>query len=349
MWFITLLIFLLILGILVTIHEFGHFIVAKKCGVHIYEFSIGMGPIIHSHIGKDKIQYSIRALPIGGYVAMAGEVEEDDEKVKKEKMMCNRPWWQRILILCAGVFMNFVLAFVLLFVLALIWGANSMDPIIDKVQENSAMEAAGAKDGDKILKVNNQTTKTWDLVQIELVKKDDDGIYDIEIEHPNKSVETIHVKPNDEERDGKQVKVFGMTIKSNTEYGFVSALKYECAKFATVYHSMIRTIVALFTGKISLNSLSGPVGIYSVVGDSVKMGLEQVIYLTAFLSINLGFVNILPFPAFDGGHVLFVIIELLRGGKKVNQKIESYFHLVGFILIFILLIIVTIHDVLRLF
>ena len=349
MWFITLLIFLLILGVLVTIHEFGHFMVAKKCGVHIYEFSIGMGPIIHSHIGKDKIQYSIRALPIGGYVAMAGEVEEDDEKVKKEKMMCNRPWWQRILILCAGVFMNFVLAFVLLFVLALIWGSNSMDPVIEKVQENSAMEEAGAKSGDTIIKINGNKTYTWDLVQIELVKKDSDGVYDMDIKHEDGSLETIHVTPKEEEKDGKKVKVFGVQMKQTTEYGFINALKYATRKFATVYHSMIRTIGALFTGKISLDSLSGPVGIYGVVGDSVKMGLEQVIYLTAFLSINLGFVNILPFPAFDGGHVLFVIIELLRGGKKVDQKIESYFHLVGFILIFILLIIVTIHDILRLF
>ena len=349
MWFISLIVFFIILGILVTIHEFGHFIVAKKCGVHIYEFSIGMGPIIHSHIGKDKIQYSIRALPIGGYVAMAGEVEEDDKDVPKEKLMCNRPWWQRILILCAGVTMNFILALVLLFVLALIWGANSMDPYIAEVTSGSAMDKAGAKNGDLILSVNNHNVNSWDLTQLELIMKDDDGIYDIEVRHENGTNEVLHVKPDEKEEDGQKVKVYGMKIDQRVERGFFKSLGYAFKKFATVYQSMFRTIGGLISGKISLKSLSGPVGIYSVVDDSVKMGFEQVIYLTAFLSINLGFVNILPFPAFDGGHVLFVIIELIRGGKKVNQKVESYFHLVGFILIFLLLIIVTIQDIFRLF
>src|SRR5699024_1219428 len=119
-----------ILGIIILVHEFGHFIVAKKSGGFIYEFSIGMGPVIFSHKGKDGIFYNLRALPIGGFVQMAGEVGEDDEKVKKEQFMCNRPWYQRIAILCAGVFNNFVLAILLLFLLACIWGPTSSTPKI---------------------------------------------------------------------------------------------------------------------------------------------------------------------------------------------------------------------------
>lgn len=349
MWFVYLLIFFLILGILVTIHEFGHFIVAKKCGVHIYEFSIGMGPLIYKHMGKDKIQYSIRALPIGGYVSMAGEVEEDDKKVKKDKFMCNKPWWQRILILCAGVTMNFILALVLLFTIALIWGSNSMDPIVESVEVNSPAEKAGIKAGDTIISVNNHKVSSWDVAQIEMIMADDDNIYDIEVKHDNNKVETLHVTPDKVKVENIEVNKYGITAKSTKEYGFINTIKYAFKKFATIYQTMFKTIGGLITGKISIKSLSGPVGIYTVVSDSAKMGLEQLIYLTAFLSINLGFVNILPFPAFDGGHVLFVIIELIRGGKKVNQKIEGYFHLVGFILIFILMIIVTIQDIIRLF
>lgn len=349
MWFVYLLIFFLILGILVTIHEFGHFIVAKKCGVHIYEFSIGMGPLIYKHMGKDKIQYSIRALPIGGYVSMAGEVEEDDKKVKKDKFMCNKPWWQRILILCAGVTMNFILALVLLFTIALIWGSNSMDPIVESVEVNSPAEKAGIKAGDTIISVNNHKVSSWDVAQIEMIMADDDNIYDIEVKHDNNKVETLHVTPDKVKVENIEVNKYGITAKSTKEYGFINAIKYAFKKFATIYQTMFKTIGGLITGKISIKSLSGPVGIYTVVSDSAKMGLEQLIYLTAFLSINLGFVNILPFPAFDGGHVLFVIIELIRGGKKVNQKVEGYFHLVGFILIFILMIIVTIQDIIRLF
>ena len=348
MWIFDLLVFLLILGVLVTVHEFGHFIVAKKCGVHIYEFSIGMGPLVHKHMGKDGIQYSIRALPIGGYVQMAGEVEEDDEKVKKDKFMCNKPWWQRILILCAGVFNNFVLALLLLFFIALIWGAKSMDPVIDKVEANSPAEVAGMKSGDTILKINNSKVSSWDIAQIELILKDDDNIYDIEVRHEDGNVETLHVTPEITTVEKVETRRYGIVAKQETKYGFLESIKYAFQKFVTVYHSMIKTIGGLVTGKISIKSLSGPVGIYSVVSDSVKLGLAQVLYLTAFLSINLGFINILPFPAFDGGHVLFVLIELILR-RKVNKKVEGYFHLVGFILIFLLMIIVTVQDIFRLF
>ena len=261
MWSLDLLVFFLILGVLVTVHEFGHFIVAKKCGVHIYEFSIGMGPIIHKHIGKDKIQYSIRALPIGGYVSMAGEVEEDDEKVDKDKFMCNRPWYQRLLILCAGVFNNFVLALVLLFVIALIWGSTTMNPVISKVIENSAMDVAGAKDGDLILSVNNKKTSTWDLAQIELIMKDSDNIYDVEVKHKNGEVEVLHVSPAISEENGVEQKTYGIQIEQQEKHGLIESIKYAFKKFATVYLSMVRTIGGLVTGKLSLKSLSGPVGI----------------------------------------------------------------------------------------
>src|SRR5574344_1537761 len=349
MWFLNLLLFFLILGILVLIHEFGHFIMAKKFGVHIYEFSIGMGPLLWKHIGKDKIQYSIRTLPIGGYVQMAGEVEEDDSKVNKKDFMCNKPWWQRMLILCAGVFNNFILALILFFALALIWGANSNTPVIYQVQENSAMELSGAKSGDLILSVNNKNVTTWDKAQLLLMMKSNNNEYAIKVRHSNGLEEMLNVTPTvSTDEKGNETKTFGIQIKTDVSYGFIASVKYAFQKFGSIYDSMITTIGGLFTGKLSVKSLSGPVGIYTVVGESAAMGIEQVIYLVAFLSLNLGFVNLLPFPAFDGGHVVFVLLELIMR-RPVNKKIEAVFHLVGFILIFLLMIIVTIQDVLRLF
>ena len=145
MWFIVLILLIFILGLIILVHEFGHFITAKKAGVHIYEFSIGMGPLIKTHKGKDGINYNIRALPIGGFVSMAGEVYEDDDTktIKKEDFMCNKKWWQRVIILAAGVFNNFLLAIIILFVMALMWGANSLEPRVGTVLEGSAAEAGG--------------------------------------------------------------------------------------------------------------------------------------------------------------------------------------------------------------
>ena len=157
MWFVTLIVLIFILGLLVMIHEFGHFLFAKKCGVHIYEFSIGMGPILFKKISKkDGIQYSIRALPIGGYVQMAGEVSEDDKNIPKEKFMCNKTAFQRFLILVAGVTFNFVLAFVLLFLSALIWGSSSLEPVVGKVTKGYPVEKAGIEKGDRIIAVNDK-------------------------------------------------------------------------------------------------------------------------------------------------------------------------------------------------
>lgn len=346
-WILTLILFFFILGVLITIHEFGHFMAAKKCGVHIYEFSIGMGPLIWKHMGKDKIQYSLRALPIGGYCQMAGEVGEDDPKIKKEKFLCNRPWWQRIIVLCAGVFNNFVLAIIILFISALIWGGNSTEPVIGEVLDNSPMQKAGAKSGDLILSVNGKKAKTWDSIQLYLLMEDKDNVYELEVKRADGKIEKLEVTPEIKEEDGNKIRVYGVKMDIKKEYGFMNSLKYAFKKFKSVYESMFTVITGLFTGKFSVKSLSGPVGIYSVVDESAKLGIEQVLYLMAFLSINLGFVNLLPFPAFDGGHVLFVIIEMIKG-SKVNPKLEGIFHTVGFILIFLLMIIITIQDIIRL-
>ena len=349
MWIVYLLVLIIILGSLVLVHELGHFLVAKKCGVHIYEFSIGMGPILHKHIGKDNIQYSIRALPIGGYVQMAGEVTEDDDNIKKEDFMCNKKWWQRILILIAGVTMNFITAFILLFVIALIWGASSTDPVVTSVMENSAYAEAGGLAGDTILEVDGKKTSTWDRAQVLLILSNDTGYYNIKVRHENGNEETLKVTHKDTIlEDGTSSKVFGISVVPTIEKGLIPSLKYAFSKFTSIYQSMFTIIGGLFTGRISTNSLSGPVGIYSIVEQSFALGLSQLLYLTAYISINLGFMNLLPFPAFDGGHIVFVLIEKLRG-KPVDKNVEGWFHAVGFMLLMILMIYITIKDIIRLF
>lgn len=349
MWFLNLLLLIFILGVIILVHEFGHFICAKKCGVYIYEFSLGMGPIVHTRKGKDGIDYNIRAFPIGGFVSMAGEVYEDDKKIKKEKFMCNKTWYQRLIILVAGVVNNFILALVILFVIALFWGATSTKPVIGTILEDSAISKTGIEVGDQILEINGVKASSWDKLQIALVRKNKNEAYEFVVKKADGKEKNYQVIPEKVKNDdGTETNKFGFGIDTTKEYGLIPSLKYAFAKFGSIVSSMVLTITSLFTGQISLNALSGPVGIYQVVGDSVSMGLSQIIYIIAFLSINVGFINILPFPAFDGGRVLFLIIEKIKR-SPINSKIENTFHTIGFFLLMALMIYITLQDILKLF
>lgn len=340
--------FILMLGILVFVHEFGHFITAKKSGVHIYEFAIGMGPLIKTIEGKDGIKYSIRALPIGGFVQMAGEVYEDDEtkKIPKDKFLCNKPWYQRLIILCAGVFNNFVLAIVLLFFLALTNDVVRVVPVIDEVTKDTPAEKAGLKSGDRIVEVEGTKASSWDKVILLLSLDEDKEKYDLVIERDGKEKEVTVKLEVKENKDGTKSKVLGVTMGSNGR-GFTNSLRYAFEKFYATLDQMAYTVGGLFTGKVSINALSGPVGIFEVVDKQRKQGISEIIYLTAYLSINLGLMNILSIPALDGGHVLFVLVELITR-KKVNAKVEGIATTIFFFLLMALMLYVTIHDIIRL-
>jgi len=349
MWILTLLLFILILGIIILVHEFGHFITAKKFGVHVYEFSIGMGPVVLSKKGKDGINYNLRAFPIGGFVQMAGEVFEDDDKIPKEKFMCNKPWIQRVIILVAGVVNNFILALVLLFFYGLIFGVTSLKPVVKEAMPDYPMAEAGIVAGDTIVGINGYKINTWDKAQIVLAFKNKNDYYTIDIKHTDGSVDSYKITPKVEKtKDGEETKVFGVTIDTTAKQGLWPSIKFAFQKFGSVVETMALTVGSLFTGKLSLNSLSGPVGIYQVVDQGVSLGISYIIYIIAFLSINVGFINILPFPAFDGGRVLFMIIEKIKG-SPVDSKIENIFHTIGFILLMILMIYITFQDIFRLF
>ena len=351
MWIISILILILILGIIILVHEFGHFIWAKTFKVHIYEFSIGMGPVLLTHKGKDGVDYNLRAVPIGGFVSMAGEVYEDadTDEIPKEKFMCNRPWWQRLIILVAGVTNNFILALILLFASALIWGGNSLEPVVDNAISGYPMALAGIEAGDTILSINGVNTPTWDVAQIVLAMKNKNDYYTFKVEKQDGTIKEVNVTPKTETlEDGTERSVFGIQIASTKLTGFGGAIKYAFVKFGSVVHSMWLTVTGLITGKISLTALSGPVGMYQVVDEARGIGISYLVYITAFLSINVGFINILPFPAFDGGRVFFLVVEKIKG-SPVNAKFDNACHMVGFVLLLLLMVVITIQDIIRLF
>lgn len=348
---LTLIILIVMLGILIFVHEFGHFIVAKKTGVHVDEFALGMGPQIFKWKRKnDPTVYSIRLFPIGGFCAMAGEVvEEQDKKLSKDKYMCNKKPYQKFLILVAGVTMNFILALVLFFLQGLIWGSSNQLSYVGLVTENSAIEKAGIVEGDKIVSINGMKTNTWDKIQIALSLKNKGNSYEFVVKKDDGSIKKYDITPTvEKDDDGNEVKIFGFGAGNNLNKGFINSIKYSFIKFYSVMSSMGLIIIKLFTGALGLNSLSGPVGMYTVVGQTAKLGIQNLLYLTAYLSVNLGFINILPFPAFDGGRVLFVIIEKIKG-SPVKPEVENVFHTIGFILLMILMVVITYQDILRLF
>ena len=339
----TLIYFILILGITVFIHEFGHFIMAKKHGVYCYEFSLGMGPKLYSFNRKnDETTYSLRLFPIGGYVQMAGEEIEEDKKIPKDKRMQSKNTWQKLTIMLAGVFNNFVLGFILLFLMAIFYGAPETKPIIKESSYNAKI--VGIKSGSVIKKINNKRVKTLDdaMLEFQFIKEGENITVLVDNNGKESSVTVIPTK----NEDGNYV--YGLSFDNTIHKGFISSVKYSLVKFSSICRNMVKVIGSLFTGKLGINSLSGPVGIYNVVGEQSKLGFQNVIYLTAYISINVGFVNLIPFPAFDGGRALFAIIEKIRK-KPIDPKVENTIHTIGFALLMILIVVITINDIIRLF
>lgn len=345
----TIIYFVLILGVIIFIHELGHFLLAKKAGIHIFEFAIGMGPKIFSKKSKkSETEYSVRLVPLGGFCSMAGESTEDEKTVPKDKLMQNKTWFQRFMVIFAGPLFNFILAFVLLLSIAFIYGAPPTKPVIGAIERNSAADKAGLEVGDTILSINDKKVGNWDQVMMQLQLVNGEKEVSFKIKDTSNRDLTIQIKPEKIVEEDTVTYRFGIGTGTKREKGILSSLSYAASKLGSLTQSMVTTLTGLFTGKISVSNVSGPVGIYTVIGEQAKAGFDSILYLTAFLSINVGFINLIPFPAFDGGRILFLIIEKIKG-RPVDAKVENMFHYVGFFLLIGLMILVTFNDILRLF
>lgn len=346
---INLLLFIVILGSIVFVHEFGHFIFAKITGVYVYEFALGMGPKLFSKKGKET-EYTLRAIPIGGFCLMAGEDLDDDElkKIPKNKRLQSKSAFQRFLIMFFGAGNNFIFAILLLFLIGLIWGGSSMEPVITSVAKNSPAFQSGLEVGDEILEINNHNISTTDDISLYLTIADPSEASDIKVRKQNDKVKTYSIQPKKKKVEGKTVYQYGIGMAQKPEYGFINAISFTAKKTVSIFKQMVITVGYLFTGGISLSQLSGPVGIFSIVGEQSSAGIMNILYLVAFLSINVGFINLLPLPAFDGGHILFIVIEKIKG-SPVKPETEQKIHTIGLFLLMILMIIITFNDIFRLF
>ena len=348
---LTLILFIIILGTIVLIHELGHFTFAKLFGVYVYEYSIGMGKKIFSKKPKNsETEYSIRMLPIGGFVRLAGEEGEDgDDSVPLDRKLYKKGFWQRFLIFSMGPGFNMLLAFVTLFIMCLFFkGALTTLEVADIPVDYPAYQA-GLRNGDIILEVSGEKVSTWTQAKMKIGTVKNGKSIVFKVKKNSGEIVKLNIKPKKvESKNGQVSYVYGVSSKLVKKSGFIGSIQYAFIETKNIVLSMGTTLRYLFTGHLGVNDLSGPVGIYEVVGEQAKNGIDDLLYLMAYLSINVGVINLIPFPAFDGGHILFLLIEKIRR-KPVSSNVEATITGIGFVCLMILMIYVTCHDVLNLF
>ncbi len=331
---------ILVFGIMIFIHELGHFCVARAFGVKIKEFSMGMGPRIFGWTGKDGTDYNLRAFPIGGFVSMKGE----DEVAEGDDSFANKKAWQKFLIVAAGAAMNILLAMIIMTGLVIATpklASNVIHSFSEDATSNAMLMA-----GDKIVKINGTGVHTGNEVVYEIAH---DGYEPVDV--------TVI-------RDGEKLViedvVFPTQMSQGIAFGSMDFVVFSEAKSFTsvVKHSFYRSIstvkmiydslLDLVGGKIGMDEVSGPVGVTTAIGDAAKTGGSQLFYLVCVLSMNLGVFNLLPLPALDGGRLVFILWEMIAG-KPVNQKYEGFVHFVGIMILFGLMIVITFKDIAKLF
>lgn len=419
----TIITFLIVFGVLVIVHEFGHFFFAKRAGILVREFSIGMGPKLIAHMGKDGTTYTLRLLPIGGYVRMAGLEDEETElspgmplsveltsknevhrintskkiqlpnsipmelisadlvdelvikgyvngdesqettyKVQHDATVIEESGTEvriaprdvqfqsaklgsRILTNFAGPMNNFILTVLLFIALAFLQGgvANYDTNQIGTVQSGSPAAAAGLKDHDTILSVDGKKISTWDDLTNTITKKPGKELTII-AEHDGKE-KTMQMTPKSVKSNGEKVGQIGVTPYMKTGFGdkVIGGLTQSWDMVKRIFGAL----GSLFTG-FSLDKLGGPVMMYQMSAEASRAGVKTVIYLMALLSVNLGIVNLLPIPAFDGGKILLNFIEGVRG-KPLDPDKEGMITMIGFGFIMLLMILVTWNDIQRFF
>ncbi len=346
---ITLLILFIILSVIIIVHEFGHFIAAKKGGVYIDEFSMGMGPqLLKYKPKKSETTYSLRAFPIGGFVSMAEKEDPNNKKIKKNQVLENKSFGRKLLVLINGILFNCILAIFLFFISGLFYGRPISEPVIQNVVDGMAAQKAGIESGDRILEVNGVKINTWDDFLLEASAKKLKSEYIFKIEKSSGEVKEYSLVPEVQEVEGQEIKVFGIQSSGTTYYkGFKNAFIYAFEGFYTNFKTIFKILGNLFTGEVPVKSLSGPVGIYSLVDNVKSQGFNTLLYLTAYLSINVAIINLVPIPVFDGGRVLILLIEKITK-KKSSEKLEIMLNYIGFLLMILLMLYVTFNDIVRL-
>ncbi len=327
---ITIIASVLVFGLLIGIHEFGHLISAKLIGIKVYEFAIGMGVKLFS-FEKGGTKYSLRLFPIGGFCNMNEDVESESEDA-----FGNKKPWQRILVLASGAIMNLILGFVILCILM-----GSPKEIVTngvgEVLDYAPAYTQGLKSGDEIIKVNNTRTNLIDDIMLEMNYSDGSDI-DVTVRRNGEKIK-LKITPYKDE-DGRYIIGYKPEIKLNSFGQTISNAFYYSIYISKAVLISLRDMIM---GRIAMNQVSGPVGIVKEIGNAASLGFNRLLELIALITINLGLFNLLPFPALDGGRIVFVLYELITR-KKVPVSFEAVIHFIGLLLLLLVMLFVTFGD-----
>lgn len=333
----TIIIALLLFSLIVFVHELGHFLLARRAGVKIHEFAIGMGPKVYS-IKRD-VEYSIRLLPLGGFVSMEGEDGESNDP----NSFGNKSMLQRASVLFAGPFFNIILTVVLLVPVIIYMGTPI--PKFDEVMPNSPAQKAGIIAGDTVKSVNGESIESWEEL-VNTVHNSNGKELKLEIDREGKT-QSVNLTPVKNEQGSYQIGI--VPVKEKDYLGAIPKA------FKMTWDMAVQTLTLfgqLITGTIpggAGNAVAGPIGVLGIVSNAAKMGIFNLIYIGAVISLSLGIFNLLPIPALDGGRLALIGLEAIRGGKKLDPNKEGMVHLAGFAVLMVFMIFVTYKDITRLF
>lgn len=344
--------FVIMLGTIVFVHELGHFLTAKKFGVYCGEFSLGMGPILYKkQVGET--QYSLRALPIGGFVSMAGEADDTkkDEEIPFERTINGIKTYKQIIVMLAGIVMNILLAWVIFIGLNMASGQRVLpvDPIVGEVFTDSIASDAGFKDGDRITKLtfengNSVKVETFNDIVTQINYNPETIIFSVD-----RNGETLDIEATpklNEDTDTYQLGIAAPPAETES-ISFFESFEYGTKDMINSSTALFESLGRIFQGK-NLDQLSGPVGIFKITADASANGVSTFFRLLAILSINIGVMNALPLPILDGGRALIVILEKITK-RKINERVLNSLMWAGAFALIALMVFATYNDFLKLF
>ena len=344
---------ILIFGVLIAVHEFGHFAAAKLCGVRVNEFSIGMGPLIW-HKETAETQYSFRLLPIGGFCAMEGEEESSDDP----RSFSNKPAWKKLIILVAGAFMNFVAGLVIIVLLFAVSGVPSLPVVNGYLAGAEDIQEQGLLPGDEFYSINGHRIYFQSDALLFLNRAGEDVAVEVVRDGQRVDLGTLHLPYRTlTDETGQQVLKRGITVGQVREMGILDTLRYGWYQAIDYVRTVWMSLGDLISGAVGLDDMSGVIGIVAVAGQMGEQGAQaaglagaflNLLSFTALIAVNLAVMNLLPIPALDGGQILFVLVGAvyrLITRKTLDQKVLGYINMVGFVCLMGLMVVVAVSDV----